>query len=120
MIVIFGIRNCSSCRQALKWFADRGAEHRFHDLREDGLTAQQLNAWLTRAQAANLINKRSTSWRALSPGQREQATGPAGIDLLLETPTLIKRPVVMTGEHFVVGRDEAAWQRLLDADMEQN
>jgi arsenate reductase len=44
-----------------------------------------------------LINTRSTTWRGLDEAQRGRAeTDPAA--LLVENPTLIKRPVIEAGE----------------------
>jgi Spx/MgsR family transcriptional regulator len=113
MITLYGIRNCDRCRAALRWFTDHGIEHRFHDLRADGLEPELLRSWLARVPPATLINKRSTSWRALAPEQREAASAADYLRLLQATPTLIKRPVVMSGEQVLVGYDETAWTELL-------
>jgi Spx/MgsR family transcriptional regulator len=92
MLTIYGIRQCDSCRKALKWLRAGGHEHRFHDLRVDGLERATLEQWLDSPFSDHLINRRSTSWRALSEAQKA-STGEALRTLVLETPTLIKRPV---------------------------
>ena len=112
-VTLYGIRGCDRCRQARRWFADHAIEHRFHDLREDGLNAELLESWLAAVSPARLVNTRSTTWRSLAPESREQAMSLAGIPLLLELPTLIKRPVVTSGQQVRVGYDEAEWTRLL-------
>lgn len=113
MVTIYGIRNCDSCRQAIRWFAESGIPHKFHDIREDGLDRELLDSWLAAVPPARLVNRRSTSWRSLRPEQRELVISTAGSELMLDTPTLIKRPVVTSGEHVLVGYDEAEWTRLL-------
>lgn len=113
MVTLFGIRNCDRCRQAVRWFTARRVEHRFHDLREDGVDSRLLRSWLAAVPTATLINKRSTSWRALQPEQRAAATEAQQLELLQATPTLIKRPVVVIGKQVLVGYDEAGWTRLL-------
>jgi Spx/MgsR family transcriptional regulator len=92
MITVYGIRQCDTCRQALKWLGERGIEHRFHDLRADGLERDAVAAWLDSEFSGQLVNRRSTTWRQLSDAQRS-VSGGALVQLLLDHPTLVKRPV---------------------------
>ena len=56
-----------------------------------------LKGWLDSSHAPYLLNRRSTTWRQLSDPERQQAeTDP--LPLLLEHPTLIKRPVITDGK----------------------
>jgi len=109
MIVIYGIPNCDKCRAANRWFTGSGAEFRFHDLRADGVEAPQVTAWLDELGSDSLLNRRSTTWRQLSDAER--SGDPAG--LILQHPTLLKRPLVDTGAGLIVGYDEAAWKDAL-------
>lgn len=102
MLTVYGIRQCDTCRRALKWLTGQGIEHRFHDIRSDGLSADLLSGWLESTFADKLINRRSTTWRKLTDQQR-QSEGGAMQALLLEYPTLIKRPVFVDGEVVAVG-----------------
>lgn len=102
MLTVYGIRQCDTCRKALKWLHSRGIQHRFHDLRADGLDADRLRGWLQSEFADQLVNRRSTTWRKLDDGQKA-AQGAALEALLLEHPTLIKRPVFERGRVIAVG-----------------
>ncbi len=113
MLTIYGIGNCDKCRKALRWFADNGIEHRFHDLRKDGLSKAQAKTWLQQNGAEALLNRRSATWRQLTASERAQAEQPAAADLLLAHPTLLKRPLVESGESLLVGYDEQAWRKAL-------
>ncbi len=94
---VYGITNCDSCRATLKWLKTRNVPHTFHDFRKDGLSADRLRSWLDSDHAGALLNRRSTTWRQLTDKQKEQAlTDP--LELLLEHPTLIKRPVLTEGD----------------------
>ena len=42
MISIYGLKNCDTCRKALKWLQAEGIEHEFKDVRADGLTDAQV------------------------------------------------------------------------------
>ena len=102
MLTVYGIKQCDTCRKALKWLSGQGIEHHFHDFRIDGLEAEMLQGWLDSPFADKLVNRRSTSWRQLTDEQR-QLECEARIQLLLEFPTLVKRPVFVTDEIIAVG-----------------
>lgn len=102
MLTVYGIKQCDTCRKALKWLAQEGIEHQFHDFRVDGLQASLLQGWLDSSFSDKLINRRSTTWRQLTDEQR-QFEGEEMLALLLEHPTLIKRPV------FCYARNHRGW-----------
>ena len=111
MLTVYGIKQCDSCRKALKWLSGQGIEHRFHDLRTDGLSADLLQNWLDSPFAGKLVNRRSTTWRQLSDEQR-QSEGAVLLQLLLQHPTLVKRPVFVTNEIIAIGFDPKALEKL--------
>ena len=114
MLTVYGIRECDSCRQARKWLDRQGIAHRFHDLRRDGLEEATVRAWLGSGFADQLLNRRSATWRALTEQQRT-LQGAARVALLLEHPTLIKRPVWVDREVIAVGFDPERLQQRLAA-----
>jgi len=102
MLTVYGIKQCDTCRKALAWLSQQGIEHHFHDFRVDGLQAGVLQEWLASDFAGQLVNRRSTTWRQLDDAQRE-SQGKALLELLLQHPTLIKRPVFVTDQVIAVG-----------------
>lgn len=93
---VYGIRNCDTVRAALKWLDGRNMPHVFHDFRRDGLAENELRRWLESPHGAQLVNRRSATWRKLDESEKQRAESePAR--LLLEQPTLIKRPVITDG-----------------------
>ena len=94
---VYGIANCDTCRSARKWLNTRNVPHTFHDFRKDGVDAQEVERWLASAHAPYLVNHRSATWRQLTDEQKEAARSDP-LPLLLEHPTLIKRPVFTDGE----------------------
>lgn len=112
MLTVFGIKQCDSCRKALKWLEGR-VRYRFSDLRDDGLERATVESWLASDFSDVLVNKRSTTWRQLSEAERD-AAGDELVNLILAHPTLIKRPVFVDGEVVAVGFDAEAQRTLLD------
>ncbi len=102
MLTVYGIKQCDTCRKALKWLLAQGIEHQFHDFRNDGLPTGLLQSWLDSAFAGRLVNRRSTTWRQLTDEQR-QLEGDALLELLQQHPTLIKRPVFVSDDIIAVG-----------------
>lgn len=103
MITVYGIRNCDTCRKALKWLAAEGMEHRFHDFRADGLDAARLRGWVAELGWERLLNRRGTTWRKLPEADRAEIAEADAIRLMAAQPTLIKRPVLDTGNARMVG-----------------
>ena len=108
---MYGIKNCDSCKKALKWLAAEGIDCRFHDFRSDGLEAETLDRWLAAIDRDILINRRGTTYRQLDEAQKDELAGENPAKLLLAMPTLMKRPVFDLGGSYLVGftdREKAA------------
>src|SRR3546814_10301680 len=91
MIVVYGLKNCDSCREALSLLKAGDAAHRFHDLRADGLPTGRLAHWLGRVGWEVLLNRRSTTWRQLPEAEKVGVDAAAAARLLERHTTLIKR-----------------------------
>ena len=113
MITLYGIRNCDTVKKARKWLDEHGVNYRFHDFRADGLEAKKLDAWISAAGWETLLNRRGTTWRRLPEDVREGIDGKRAAALMLEQPTLIKRPVIEHGTQVLVGFDSDTCQHNL-------
>ena len=103
MIVVYGLKNCDTCRKALKWLAAEGFEHRFHDVRADGLDGAEIDRWLGNVPWETLLNRRGTTWRKLPDADTDGVDEARARDLMLTHPALIKRPVFDDGARVIVG-----------------
>jgi arsenate reductase len=103
MHTLYGIKNCDTCKKARKWLEENGIAYQFHDFRIDGLTPAMLNDFAARADWNTLLNRSSTSWRQLSAEQQADLTPEKALQLMLNTPTLIKRPILDTGDKLIIG-----------------
>lgn len=113
MITVYGIKNCDTVKKALQWLATQGVEHRLHDYRVDGLSAD----FLTQAEAQfgweNLVNKRSTTWRNLDDQVKETLNKSTALQVLTEQPTLIKRPIILQDGVALIGFNEKEYAEKL-------
>ena len=94
-IVVYGIPNCDTVKKARTWLNDHSHDYAFHDFKKAGVGPDLLNAWLSDVPLDTLLNRRGTTWRALSDEQKAAAENQSGaIALMMENPSVIKRPVV--------------------------
>ncbi|QDF97134.1 ArsC family reductase [Azoarcus sp. DD4] len=115
--VIYGIKNCDTMKKAFGWLAEHRVAYRFHDYRKDGLDADTLRGWCGSVGWKALVNTRGTTWRKLSPEQQAIAGEDAAIALMLENPSLIRRPVLAaTGKELLIGFEPERYAATLDAD----
>ena len=116
MWVVHGLKNCDTCRKARKWLESEGIEHRFVDVRADGLSREAVERWAATI-GSGLINRRGTTWRGLSKDAQAGADGKEGtIDLALAHPALIRRPVFTRGPHVLQGFDDKVRSALHSLD----
>lgn len=113
MLVLYGIKNCDTCRKAARWLDENGFAHRFHDYRQDGLTRGQLEDFAGRLGWDRLLNRNSASWRALDGKRKAVSAHDDAITLMLDIPTLIKRPVLDTGDRLILGFKSGGYAGLL-------
>jgi len=100
---LYGIPNCDTVKKAQKWLTQHDITYSFHDYRKDGLDEKLLRTFLTHLSWTDLLNKRSTSYRALSAEQKETLNEDNAIALFIEFPTLIKRPLLMRENKTLLG-----------------
>lgn len=109
MVTLYGIPNCDTVKKARKWLDGAGIAYRFHDFRKDGLGEATARAWVDELGWETLVNRRSATWKQLDPSVRESMNTHSATKAVLEHPTLIKRPVLDTGDARHVGFDAARY-----------
>ena len=103
MITLYGIPNCDTMKKARAWLADHDIEYAFHDYKKAGVDESTLRAWVEELGWQSLLNTRGMMWRKVPQDVRDSIDETSAIRLMLETPSIIRRPVLDTGDARHVG-----------------
>ena len=105
---IYHLKNCDTCRKAIKALCEAGFTPELIDVRADGLTSEQLDHLEGVFGYESMLNTRSTSWRALDAEDKHNITRDKALSLIAQHPTLLKRPAILDGDKHSLGWTQAA------------
>jgi len=113
-LTLYGIPNCDTVKKARTWLAGHGLAHGFHDFKKQGVPPESLDRWLATLGWEALLNRKGTTWRRLDPARQAAVRDAASARaLMVEQPSVIRRPVVERGTELHVGFDPQDWVRWL-------
>lgn len=104
-ITLHGIRNCDTMKKAMRWLQAEGLEYTLFDYKKEGLPPAMIEQWLKQVDWEDLVNRRGTTWRKLPEAERESIDRDSAIQLMSDNPSLVKRPVLVTGKTILIGFD---------------
>jgi Spx/MgsR family transcriptional regulator len=106
-ITVYGIPNCDTIKKTLDWYKKKNIPVAFHDYKKQGIKKEKLAEWCMLVGWELLLNKKSTTWRSLSPADQQLITNEKmAIKLMIEFPSIIKRPVIEMNDKIMVGFNE--------------
>ena len=112
-MIFYGLKTCDTCRKAQKELSTAGKNFDVIDVRADGVSADKLKSWSKKVEWQKLLNTRSTTWRGLDDTDKDNMSEDKAIALMAAHPTLIKRPVIETGDALYVGWTPATKEAVL-------
>ncbi|MFO6428489.1 Spx/MgsR family RNA polymerase-binding regulatory protein [Erythrobacter sp. W302b] len=114
MIHLYGIPNCDTVKKARVWLDAQGQEYTFHDYKKEGADPANVAAWIAAAGLDVVVNRKGTTFRALSDADKaraaDAATAPA---LLAANPSVIKRPIAEHAGGLLIGFKADEWAAAL-------
>ncbi len=112
MTIMYGIPNCDTIKKARKWLEAEGVEYQFHDYKKQGIDAELVKEFCLSLGWENVLNKRGTTYRQLSQEQKGTLNETNAIALLVEQPSMIKRPIVRHNDKLELGFSTANYAAL--------
>ena len=101
--IVYGIRNCDTMKKARAWLESHGVEYVFHDYKAEGIDEARLAAWVKAVGWEALLNRAGTTFRKLPETAKQDLDARKAMRLMLEQPSMIKRPVLERGKTLLVG-----------------
>jgi Spx/MgsR family transcriptional regulator len=112
MITLYGIPNCDTIKKARKWLSENGKDYSFHDYKKQGVPEKELRSWVKQLGWETLLNKRGTTWRKLDEVTKASVDEASAIQIMLDNPSIIKRPVLSCGKTLLVGFSAEEYSQL--------
>lgn len=102
-VTMFGIPNCDTIKKAKKWLQSEGIEFDFHDYRKQGINEALVTEFCSELGWELVVNKRGTTYRQLTQEQKDSLNEVSAIQLLIEQPAMIKRPILKVDAQYHLG-----------------
>lgn len=102
-VTIYGIKNCDTMKKARTWLEEHDVAYDFHDYKASGIDRAHLENWTQEAGWETVLNRAGTTFRKLPDDARENLDRQKAIALMLEQPSMIKRPVVEADGKLLIG-----------------
>ena len=112
---VYGITNCNTVKRALDWLKAHHVEYEFHDFKKLGVSEEEARTeWDQKAGYEKFLNKQGLTWKQLDPQVKESIkTNRDALNLLQQKTSMIKRPVIETGNSLFFGFDEGVYEKLI-------
>ncbi len=112
-IILYGIPSCDQVKKARTWLDTRGHAYTFHDFKKARITASVIDGWLRHLSWEMLVNRKGSTWRALpDPCKASIVDACSATALMLESPSVVKRPVLTIGDAVHVGFSDETYQQI--------
>lgn len=103
---------CTSCRNAQAWLQERDIPYERRDYFRDRFTRDELRGILESAGLTprDVLSKRARAYKELVSDR--ELTDDQLLDLMIQEPTLLRRPLVISGSDSVIGFDRKGLERI--------
>ena len=105
-------------KKARAWLGERGIDYAFHDYKKGGIDEKTLRTWVEELGWEPLLNTRGMMWRKVPQAVRDNIDEASAIALMLETPSIIKRPVLDTGKERHVGFKPEHYEKIFNTGIQ--
>jgi len=112
MITLYGIANCDTMKKARKWLEQHGVDYTFHDYKKHGVPQKELKKWCKQLGWETLLNRRGTTWRKLDDATKDTVDEKSAIQIMLDNPSIIKRPLLDMDGQYTAGFSADAYKTL--------
>lgn len=109
-VTLYGIPNCDTVKKARVWLDGQGIGYDFHDYKKAGADAGKLKMWCEAKGWETILNRAGTTFKKLPEADKADLSQAKAITLMLDQPSMIKRPVVEYPGGLLVGFKLPEWE----------
>ncbi|MCM3002463.1 Spx/MgsR family RNA polymerase-binding regulatory protein [Priestia koreensis] len=119
-ITFYTYPSCTSCRKTKKWLSEEKAKvEERHLFRETPTYEEMMHLLsLTTEGIDELLAKRSQEYKSLDVDVEAMSLSEV-VQLMIEQPRLLRRPILTDGKKLVVGYNESALKNLVKRKMRE-
>ena len=115
-ITLYGIPNCQTVKKARDWLESHQIDYQFYDFKKQGVNEELIELWLKHVEWTQLLNRSGMTYRNLTDQQKEESQIQSGaIFLMMQNPSMIKRPIMANANKLYLGFKEADYQSIFGA-----
>jgi len=111
---LYGIANCDTIKKARNWLNSRQIAFEFHDYRKQGLDITLLQSMESELGWESMVNRRGTTWRALPDSIKDSIDRDSALQVMLENPAIIKRPILARDNRLFIGFNDQQYQEIFN------
>lgn len=108
-VQIFGVKNDSDTRKALRFFKERRINVHFVDFKVKGPSRRELGRFAQKLGADAIVDRSSKRFQALGL-QAAYYGEERWLEILTEEPLCLRMPLVRCGNEVTVGHAEEVWR----------
>ena len=107
MIKIYTVSSCTSCKKAKSWLTQHQLSYKEKNIGKDGITREELLEILSKTDngIASIVSSKNRYAKSLGV-DLEDLTLNEVIDIILETPRILKSPIIVDEKRLQVGYKE--------------
>lgn len=101
-------------QKAFSWLNNNGIAYTFNDYKKQGIDAETIKQWIKQAGLDAMVNKQGLTYKKLTDDEKklvQQET--TAIAILIDKPSMIKRPIVAYKNELLIGFNENTWETIL-------
>lgn len=119
-ITLYGIKTCGSVKKAITLLDKHSIPFHFIDLKTTTPNKEQLKSWIESKGIKVVLNSKGTTYKNLKKeGKITESILDSHIqeqiDMLFATPMLLKRPIITSAKHLIIGYNESEILELIHA-----
>ena len=106
-VTMYCLKTCSTCKRASAELDGAGVHVTMRDVRAKDMGLEDFQYLEGKVGWEALVNKQSRTWRELPDDRKASLDRDSALELLVEKPTLMKRPAIDCGDEVHLGWTDA-------------